>query len=403
MHLLGIRLQGHQYPSGDWIVMPTLSLLTIVAIACAVEGAARLLFTKSATTTSDCLILNDPSTGVRAVPNTACSQKIFESETVTYKINNCGHRAGVNCEPKAEGTYRIVMIGSSFNYGMWVPQESSFAALLPQELSQRTGRKIELYNEAMQWGFPRSVTLRFNEVLAAKPDMILWPITPMDIESVDQILPYVPPIEGRVMSGDAPPDGAFIHLRQLMVAASSKSPPALVRSIWNKMTSWLNETRSVFLLQHFLFKNQSLYVRQYLMRGESSDYLRDRTSDVWRQNLGKFEVYYADVQAQAKSMGADLVVVMLPARAQAAMIAMNEWPAGFNPYKLDEEVRSIVSRHGGTYVDILTNFRKLPNPERNYLPVDGHPDAGWHALVSGMLATALTRGSVPSLAVAGTR
>jgi hypothetical protein len=387
----------------DWIVLPALSLLTIIAIVCAVEGAARLIYTESETTTMKCLIVDDPATGVRAVPNTACTQKIFESELTTYEINSCGHRAGMSCGPKSDGTYRIVMIGSSFNYGMWVPQDQSFAALLPRELSLLTGRKVELYNEAMQWGFPRSVTLRFNEVLAAKPDMIFWPLTPMDIESVDQTLPYIPP--GKNVIGEAPNeiDGAAGRLRRLITAVGAKSPSELLRAVWNRITSSLDKTRSVFLLQHLLFQSQSLYVDRYLMRGESSDYLRDMPTEFWRENLKKFERYYAEVQMQANEVGAAVVVVMLPARAQAAMISMNEWPAGFDPYKLDDEVRTIVLNHGGTYIDILGDFRAVPNPERRYLPVDGHPDAGWHASVSGMLAKALTSGSVPSLEEAGAR
>jgi hypothetical protein len=62
-----------------------------------------------------------------------------------------------------------------------------------------------------------------------------------------------------------------------------------------------------------------------------------------------------------------------------------------------------VTGNGGTFVDILTDFRRLPNPEQYYLPVDGHPDADWHAIVAGMLAKALTAGSVPALEVASGR
>jgi hypothetical protein len=312
----------------------------------------------------------------------------------------------MDCGPKPDATYRIVMVGSSFNYGMWVSEEDSFAALLPSEISHRIGREVELYNEAMQWGFPRSVTLRFDEVLAAKPDMIFWPLTPMDIESVDQTRPYIPPPEQPAVSGGGPGDvdGPLVrYWRRLAQAVGSKSPTDLMRSAWNQISAALSETRSVFLLQHFLFKSQSQYVKQYLMRGESSDYLRIKPGEIWRQNLTKFDRYFAAMQAQADRIGAVVVVVMLPARAQAAMISMNEWPAGYDPYRLDDELRSVVTSHGGIYIDILPDFRNIPNPEQHYFPVDGHPDAVWHAIVAEMLAKALTSGSVPALGVTGHR
>jgi hypothetical protein len=80
----------------------------------------------------------------------------------------------MECRPKSQATYRIVMVGSSLGMGLGVPEEQTFGALLPKELSRRTGNKVELYNESCTWEVPHIVDMRFNEVLVAKPDMILW-------------------------------------------------------------------------------------------------------------------------------------------------------------------------------------------------------------------------------------
>jgi len=95
-----------------------------------------------------------------------------------------------------------------------------------------------------------------------------------------------------------------------------------------------------------------------------------------------------------------LVVVLVPNRPQAAMISMGEWPAGYDPYKLDDELRSIVTSHGGTYIDILPEYRNMPNPEQHYFPVEGHLDADGHGIVSEILARELTSGAIPALKVA---
>jgi hypothetical protein len=76
------------------------------------------------------------------------------------------------------------------------------------------------------------------------------------------------------------------------------------------------------------------------------------------------------------------------------------WPAGFDPYKLDNELRSMIESHGGTYVDILPDFRNIPNTEQGFFPLDVHPNARGHAIICGLLAREITNGAVPVLRVA---
>ena len=176
-------------PRRDWILLPLLSVLTILALAVSMQWVGRILF-RSDSPVGDCIV-SDPSTGRHGVPNRACWKKESESPSVNYSFNSCGHRAGMECGPKAPDTYRIVLTGSSYPFGWTVPREETFAALLPLELSRRTGRKIEIYNEGIigDGGIPRNLVKRFNEVLAAKPDAILWVLDPWDIDKADRNAP----------------------------------------------------------------------------------------------------------------------------------------------------------------------------------------------------------------------
>jgi hypothetical protein len=387
-------------PKRDIVLLPTICLLTIGAIVAAAQALSRGLYAESPTTTFPCLVTNDPTTGVRAIPNTRCSEKFREGALIEYAFNRCGHRDVTECGPKPADAYRIVLIGSSFNFGMSVPVEKSFAALLPGELSRRTGHKIELYNEAMQWGFPHSVDLRFKEVLAAKPDLILWPLTPMDLESGEEMLPSVDKpadADQAAGSGGDSSEAPRTLWGRLKRAARSKSPSAFAADAWKRVASNLKDSRPIFLLQHLLFESQSMYVKQYLLQSEATVYLRTDPGAEWRQKLATFAGYFADIQARAKAIGATVVVVMMPERAQAALLSMGDWPDGVDPYALGRDVRAIVTREGGTYLDILGEFRRLPNPEKMYLPVDGHPDEGGHVVISNILADALSGGAVPAL------
>src|ERR1700721_2667889 len=127
--------------------------------------------------------------------------------------------------------------------------------------------------------------------------------------------------------------------------------------------------------------------------------LRPSASLEWQSRLHQFDIEAAEIARQANAAGVPVVAVFLPRAPQAAMISRGEWPKGFDLSKLDNELRSIIVSHGGIYIDILPDFRGIPNPERGYRSVEGHPNPPGHAMLSGLLAKALTSGTVPALQI----
>jgi hypothetical protein len=389
-----------QLPRRDWILLPTLSLLTMLVLIVGIEWIARVEFRESATGLAPCLVLNDLTTGVRGIPNSECRAKSPESSWTEYEFNSCGHRAGMECGSKDPGSYRVVMTGSSVAMGLYVDREESIAALLPEELSRLTGRKVEVYNTsigAAYGGTPHSIALRFNELLAAKPDMILWVLTPWDLDHASDLQPqreYLQAV-GRDTSAHIMP----VSLRESALgrAAAAVGAESMADFLYEEMKAFRFRT----LLTHYLFKSQSLYVKSYLKNGdEAAGFLKADWAPDWRQRINEFDGYAANIEEQSRAAGIPLVAVLVPNRAQAAMISMGEWPEGYDPYKIDNELRSVITKHDETYVDIFPAFRAIPNPENHYLPVDGHPDAGGHAMISDLLAKALTSGVVPELRAA---
>jgi hypothetical protein len=282
------------------------------------------------------------------------------------------------------------MIGTSVAVGRYVRREKTFAALLPAELSRLTGRNFDLYNEGMMQGYSVSVALRFNEILAARPDMVLWILSPLDIEGAESemnrsALPELPEDAGK-------PRSLKRGLYLLRTAYATNSFQDMLRKHFDRL-------RTSLMLQHFLYESQSRYIENFLMGSDDTDFLRTEPNPKFLTGLQQFDADAAEAAARARTAGVPLVAVLVPNRAQAAMISMGEWPVGYNPYKLDDELRSIVTSHGGIYIDILPGFRSIPNPEQYYYPVDGHPNAEGHRIISGLLAGELTGGAVPALRV----
>lgn len=399
------NLTGVKLPRRDWIQLPLLSLTTIILLAGLTEGMARQIYPLQGHEMFDCIKgKSSPASGTQGVPNAVCSGSVNDSPFTEYRLNGCGHRMGVECGVKPASAYWMVILGTSFSIGEGVPVEKSFPSLLPQELSRLTGSKVQLYNEGMFAEVPYVFAPHMDTVLAAKPDVILWILTPHDISEESALLSGGPiPEPGK----DAPP-----------APAVDAGVPASPESCWHSILSTRHEAgavsdfrknclamdtphlASLVLLKHFLYKNQGLYVKSFLKNDMRAGFLRTQPSAGWQEALHRFEIDDAIIESQAKAGGTQIVAVLAPNRAQAAMISMGEWPEGFDPYKLNNELRAIITSHGGTYIDILPDFRSLPNPEQYFFPVDAHPNAKGHAIIADLLARELTSGAVPALKAA---
>jgi len=161
-----------------------------------------------------------------------------------------------------------------------------------------------------------------------------------------------------------------------------------------------NQTRTAVLLRHLLYRSPTGFMKSALIGSDDAvGYLKSEPSAGWQKRLGDFEMNDAKIEAQARGAGVPLAAVLMPDRAQATMIQLGAWPAGFDPYKLDDELHSIIASHGGIYFDLPRDMRTVPNPRRGYFPVDGHLNPQGQAIFDELLAEELTGGAIPALRV----
>jgi hypothetical protein len=357
----------------DWLLLPLLGLVSVALIGITAELVSRQLFSESSERLATCLVLDDSSHGVRGIPNSTCREKSQESPLVEYRLDAAGFRSGFISRTTQSGTFRIVMVGSSIAMGERVPFSQTLAAVLPKELSESSGRPIELYNEGMAYGFARNVVLRFPDALAAKPNAVLWLLTPLDVQ-----------------------------LASVVDVKSAFRGPAHASRIWDRVKERLlsrlqTEGGNVFItgfaVRHWIYahERQDLYAKAFLASGntEETGFLEASFGPVWEAHLKEFAAHAAQVAAQANRAGVPLIATLVPNHAQAAMIASGSWPSGFDPYRLGEKLRSIIVGNGGTYVDILPEFRNATDVGQLYFPMDGHPNAAGHLIISQFLANRL--------------
>lgn len=364
------------------------ALATLIAFAAISEGAARLLLTQSSTTTVQCLIVNDPATGVRGIPGSTCHQKAYESPLITYHFNACGFRTPQSCGPAPAGTYRIVLLGSSVALGMNVEQPQSFAGVLGPMLSSRLDQRIDVFNEAMQWGLPAGIARRGDRLTMPHPDMILWPLTPFDITNAGLVLPYIGGVqEGVSVSDPATPP------------ATSTTPPAkgwatLPGRIWKRLIGPVSDSRTVLLLQNLLFRSDSQYLSHIQAQGEDADYLRTPPPPALKSHLATFAEALGQVARQAQAARVPLVVTLLPSRAQAVMIADRKRDAGYDAQQLGHLLRPIVEQAGGQYLDMTPGLDRYPGASQRYFRVDEHLPPDGNVMLARLLTDALAKSRV---------
>jgi hypothetical protein len=152
------------------------------------------------------------------------------------------------------------------------------------------------------------------------------------------------------------------------------------------------DNRTQLLVRHYAYMSPSLYMGGALMRDLEIDYLSSTPNANAQNHIRRFDGYATDIAAQARAAGVPFVVTMLPLRSQAVMISAQEWAADFTPYKSSEYVRSVVESNDGVFLDILPDFRNIPDAGSYFYSVDGHPNPAGHRILSTMLAEALMGG-----------
>jgi hypothetical protein len=184
VRLRSMLMKNVKFAGWDVLLIPSISILTVCGMLLSLESAATKLLSHQVKLPNCGVCLTfDPTTGVHGKAYCECEEARPEIAPVTYRFNDCGHRMDIPCGQKPAGVFRIVLVGSSVAMGMHVPANQTIGSNLSRELSVRTGHKVEVYNAAIGWGPPpRSVPLRMDEVLAQKPDLILWVVTPWDIQ-----------------------------------------------------------------------------------------------------------------------------------------------------------------------------------------------------------------------------
>jgi len=257
-------------PKRDLFVLPLLSLLTVAMLFAAAEVTSRALWVEQEH--NSCFI-DDAGAGPHRKPNCAVRVKNAEGPWVTYHYNECGYRGSDPCGKKPRGTLRVALIGSSMSEGLYVAYKDTFGVNIASALRRKCGKPIQLENLGIRDQTSLFAYKRMGETLALSPDLIIFPVTPFDIEQK---------ISARQLAArnDAPDSHPALLTR------SSNSLFTRVQLLWS-------DSRTSLVGKHFLFEDEQTVVKMYLRYGNEADFMHQPFTSEWQQRFADFMCYVA--------------------------------------------------------------------------------------------------------------
>jgi hypothetical protein len=363
-------------PRRDLIILPLLSLATLLVLMVFSEIGARLYFAEAI---DDACRIHGAAPGeTRNRPDCHDELKLPEGRMAAYSYNECGYRTDAPCGPRAAGVKRIALIGSSMAQGYGVSYGEAFATRAGRALEKACGPPVQIENLGAVGNSILGMHDQIGEALGLHPDAVLMMVDPFDVWSLSDYPETTP--SPPVRQADPAPEAA---------------PPNLV----HRVEMQLKSSRAMFLMQHFLFQDRALYIKAYLLYGDKADFLRAPFTQPWEQRFSEFERLAADMANQAHKAGVPFGLLLGPQQAQAILMSTKHLPDGVDPRAFGRRMAQIAQRHGIILIDSADAFTHVARPERDFFPVDGHPNEEGNAVIADSMVRGLMQ-SAPFAACA---
>lgn len=360
-------------PRRDYLLLPLLSLLTILVIFAVAEVAARLIWPAQE---NDVCAIFDQKEGFALRPNCVSHLKNAEGIWTTNRYNECGYRSETSCGPKPPGSKRIVILGSSVSQGMFIPYDQTFFASAAKRVEAACRKKIDVQNLGVPNSSPIFVYRRLNEALALNPDVVLFVLTPFDLEQ-------------RI-------DPRELAERNEPISQIVRAPVILKLGFFKKVENLVLESRAVLMVQHYLFSDEDTFLRLYLMYGDKADFLRTPLTPAWENRFANLDLIIGDMARRTRASGASLIVMPVPSRAEAALLSTQHPPSHIDAAAFGRRLESIAAKHDAGYIDLMETFRTIPKSENLFYVVDGHLTPDGQNVLARRLTDKLLDGSIPA-------
>ncbi len=338
-------------PKRDFIILPLISLLTVLVPVAIAESITRLIWTES--THDDCLFFD--AQGARYKPFCSGRMKNIEGPWVRYDYNACGYRGKQPCDRKPPGTMRFVVMGTSIAFGLNVPQEQLFTERAAPELGRILGGPVQFENLGSIGPTLERQYEMVNEVQTLQPDGVFLVLLPFDLTTFNAV-----PEPNAKYPGEA----------------NRKQPH------WFNLARFARSIRLFFMAQHFMMEDPEFAEWTFLTYNNPDDAAHLPPSPLVQQRFQRLGVLLRRLADGFRDRGIPLFVIPLPNRLQAVLIRRNSELPGVDATAFPRRVAELSRDAGAQFIDVVPELKRAPDVEKLYYPVDGHPTGAGHQFVA---------------------
>jgi len=267
------------------------------------------------------------------IPKANCQRKAkgFEGKGYTHHFNEYGYISKHPCTEKRLGTLRIVGLGDSFTEGAMVNDDETYLSILENVLQRSISRKLEIFNLGVSGYDLDQYMQRTPEALRLKPDILIVGILPNDF-FMDLSLEAINKQQEAIK---------YLGAGKAMEA---KNDFLKNQSFLERLRAYVQRSCFFSFLLHYAYLNPNIYTAIYLRRGIDLGYLSTTFSPFWKNQMINVEKLIGEIDNSAKAKGADLCVVYIPQRVQAALLSVAYDKKVISPFILGDKLKEICQR-----------------------------------------------------------
>jgi hypothetical protein len=357
-------------PHRDWILLPLASVLTVLVLAAAAEGLARVFWSEQP---DACIMAAD---GAKPKANCSSMVKAAEGPRFEARYNECSYRATGPCRQQPPvGTERIAVVGTSTAFGVQIPFDNVWFMRTAQDITARCGRPVDVQSLVqvdrtpghLDYGDFNVFARRLPEVIALKPKFVVLVVAAFDLVAM--------------------PDGGFNATRDPAAVPPTIQPGR--SGVIELAKSLKDVSRAVSVAQHFIYGDTNLYVWTFLHYGDRAEFLHSRLTPRWQERVAYVDNAVSYISGQLKSAGIPLVVAYAPAQVEAYLIADKIDVPDVDGEAMGRTVGAIAQRHGAVFADGASAFQGVHNVQDYFYRADGHLNSAGNQVFGDAVAGAV--------------